>query len=98
LPDDPAPDLVIEIDITRSSLDKMAIYAAMAVREVWRYNGSEVRFFELGDLTYAQCQESGFLRGLTPADVTRFLDRARSGPRAVWLEGVREWAARQKAK
>jgi Uma2 family endonuclease len=34
---DPPPDLVIEVDITRSSLDKFPIYAALGVPEVWRY-------------------------------------------------------------
>ena len=33
---DPPPDLAIEIDFTRSSLDRMSIYAALGVPEVWR--------------------------------------------------------------
>src|SRR5436190_21291139 len=33
---DPPPDLVIEVDVSRSSLDRMAIYAALGVPEVWR--------------------------------------------------------------
>jgi Uma2 family endonuclease len=32
---DPPPDLVIEIDITSSSLDKHPIYAALGVPEIW---------------------------------------------------------------
>ena len=43
---DPPPDLVIEVDITRSSLDKLSIYAALRVPEVWRYTDGEV---EIGD-------------------------------------------------
>jgi Uma2 family endonuclease len=31
---DPPPDLVVEVDITRSSLDKFPIYAALGVPEV----------------------------------------------------------------
>ena len=34
---DPPPDLVLEIDISRSSLDRMAIYSVLGVPEVWRY-------------------------------------------------------------
>src|ERR1700674_3812031 len=33
---DPPPDLAIEVDVTRSSLDRMDIYAALKVPEVWR--------------------------------------------------------------
>jgi Uma2 family endonuclease len=36
---DPVPDLVLEIDVTSSSLDKLSIYGALAVPEIWRYNG-----------------------------------------------------------
>src|SRR4051794_35073035 len=33
---DPPPDLVIEVDVSRSSLNRMAIYATLGVPEVWR--------------------------------------------------------------
>jgi Uma2 family endonuclease len=36
---DPPPDLAVEIDITSSSLDRMAIYAALKVPEIWRFDG-----------------------------------------------------------
>ena len=32
---DPPPDLAVEVDITSSSLDQLAIYADMGVPEVW---------------------------------------------------------------
>ena len=34
----PPPDLVIEVDITRRSIDRMKMYASMGVPEVWRYD------------------------------------------------------------
>jgi Uma2 family endonuclease len=37
---DPPPDLAVEIDITRSSLDRQGIYAALQIPELWRYDGS----------------------------------------------------------
>jgi Uma2 family endonuclease len=36
---DPPPDLALEIDISTSSLDRMGIYAALGVQEVWRCDG-----------------------------------------------------------
>ena len=39
---DPPPDLAIEVDISRSSLDRMGIYAALGVPEVWRYEDGDV--------------------------------------------------------
>jgi Uma2 family endonuclease len=37
---DPPPDLALEIDITRSSLDRQGIYAALRIPEIWRYDGT----------------------------------------------------------
>lgn len=36
---DPPPDLAVEVDISRSSLNRLGIYAAIKVPEVWRYDG-----------------------------------------------------------
>ena len=36
---DPPPDLAIEIDIHSSCLDRLAIYAALGIPEVWRFDG-----------------------------------------------------------
>ena len=44
---DPAPDLAIEVDITRSSMNRMRIYAAIKVPEVWRYNRDGLVFLVL---------------------------------------------------
>ncbi|HEY9740149.1 MAG TPA: Uma2 family endonuclease, partial [Coleofasciculaceae cyanobacterium] len=35
---DPPPDLVIEIDISSSSINRLSLYAALGVPEVWRYD------------------------------------------------------------
>ena len=40
---DPPPDLVIEVDISRNSLDKFAIYADFDVPEIWTYEDDVVR-------------------------------------------------------
>jgi Uma2 family endonuclease len=47
---DPPPDLVLEIDITNTSLNKLPIYASLQVPEIWRYNGRSLQVFVL-DLT-----------------------------------------------
>jgi Uma2 family endonuclease len=40
---DPPPDLTLEIEVSRSTMDRMAIYAALRVPEVWRWNGEILR-------------------------------------------------------
>jgi len=36
---DPPPDITIEIDVKHSSLNRMNIFAAIGIPEVWRYSG-----------------------------------------------------------
>src|SRR5207245_1021857 len=45
---DPPPDLAIEVDVSYSTLDRMSIYAALRVPEVWRYGGRALTFHVLG--------------------------------------------------
>jgi Uma2 family endonuclease len=44
---DPPPDLAVEIEVSRSTLDRMAIYAALRVPEVWCSDGETLRVFQL---------------------------------------------------
>src|SRR5437016_14085752 len=39
---DPPPELVVEIEITRSAVRKFPVFAKMGVPEVWRYDGNRV--------------------------------------------------------
>src|SRR5207249_815795 len=45
---DPPPDLVVEVDITSSSLDRLGIYAALEVPEIWHYDGQAFKVLVLG--------------------------------------------------
>ncbi|MGH9851493.1 MAG: Uma2 family endonuclease, partial [Blastocatellia bacterium] len=44
---DPPPDLVIEIDITRPSLNKFPIFAGLGIAEIWRYSKGALTIFKL---------------------------------------------------
>jgi Uma2 family endonuclease len=71
---DPPPDLVIEIDLFRSALDKLGIYAALGVPEVWCWDRGTLRVFWLGpDGRYAERDECRALPRLPLADFRRFL-------------------------
>jgi Uma2 family endonuclease len=72
---DPPPDLAVEVDVTSSSLDRMAIYAALGVPEVWRLdNGRDLSFQVLqADGTYAASARSLAFPLLAAADLLPFL-------------------------
>jgi Uma2 family endonuclease len=72
---DPPPDLAMEIEVTRSALNRMAIYAAIRVPEIWRYDGQSLTFHILGaDSKYAVATHSLAFPQLTPADLLAFLN------------------------
>jgi Uma2 family endonuclease len=92
LPEDPPPDLVIEVDVTNTSLNKFAIYAEIGVQEVWRYDNQEITIFRLEEKTYRPMEDSSVLPSVTGAQLTRFLQESFDLPRPTWERRVREWA------
>ena len=38
----PPPDLVIEIEMSRSAINKLALLASIGIPEVWRYDGNRL--------------------------------------------------------
>ena len=49
LPEDPPPDLAVEVDLTHPTIDKLGIYAAIGVGEVWRWNGERLDVLRRND-------------------------------------------------
>lgn len=89
---DPPPDLAIEVDVTSSSLDRMSIYAALAIPEVWRLDAEGLSFHHLQpDSTYAKATHSQTFPFVTPADLTGFANRRiQDGDNAV-VQDFRRW-------
>ena len=55
---DPPPDLVVEIDITHTDIDKLRLYASMGVPEFWRFNGQVWRIYQLHAGQYQELDAS----------------------------------------
>lgn len=73
---DPPPDLALEIDISRSSMNRMRIYAALRIPEVWRYDENGLAFFNLnaaGKYDPAP-QSTSFPIPIAAADLQPFLN------------------------
>ena len=74
----PPPDLAIEVDVSRSSLNRLAIYAALRVPEVWRLDGDVLTFHVLdANGRYGDAAASLAFALITPADLLIFLELAR---------------------
>ncbi len=88
---DPPPDLVIEVDVTSPSLNKMPIYAALGVSEVWLYKSEKVIFYKLYGGVYQEISDSLSLPVLSSEKVTEFLQKGLTESSSKWFKEVREW-------
>ena len=91
---DPAPDLVIEIDITSSSIPKIPIFAHFGVPEVWQYDGSSLRMSKLEGNEYVSIDRSLAFPIITSRVLEDFLAKSQEWedhPRLVRF--IRDWVA-----
>jgi Uma2 family endonuclease len=89
---DPPPDLAIEIDITSSSINRFAIYAKLAVPEIWRYDGQMITIHHLIGDRYVLSDRSLALVIVSTVDLQNFLDLKRILKENALIRRVREWA------
>ncbi len=72
---DPPPDLAVEVDVTRKSLDRFPIYAALGVPEVWRYREGVLEIYQLRQGgQYENTEGSTLFPGFPVREIARFLD------------------------
>jgi len=58
---DPPPDLVVEVDISRSSLNKQPIFHSLGVPEVWRFANDELTLLVREEMQYRETTRSSML-------------------------------------
>jgi Uma2 family endonuclease len=93
---DPPPDLALEVDVSHSSLDRLAIYAALGVPEVWRLEGQNLVCHLLGsDGRYTVSPVSQAFPRLAVADVAAFLSRLGQMDENTLIRQFRAWARQQ---
>lgn len=91
---DPPPDLVVEVDITNTDINKNQLYAAMGIPEFWRYNGEILRIFTLNNGEYKECEISPLFSIVQKEDLYRFLAEAVEDE----MEAIRNFQAFLKQK
>ena len=89
---DPPPDLAIEVEISQSAVDKLAIYADLGVSEVWFYNGESLRMYmQQSDGTYEKKTRSSLLPQLTKDIIEGFLNRRHESDETTWIRSFHDW-------
>jgi hypothetical protein len=90
----PPPDVTIEVELTHSADQAMAVYARLGVPEVWRFDattGACAFWLRGGDGAYAASSTSRAIPGLTTEDVRSQLRAAEEAPVAQWFAALPRW-------
>lgn len=88
---DPPPDLAIEIDITSSSVNKFGIYSALGVFELWRYDGRDLKFYQLTEDQYVECEFSIAFPVVSVNEIRRFMEQSKTSGEIALLKLFRAW-------
>lgn len=89
---DPPPDLALEADITRSSVDKESTYAALGVPELWRWDDGALHVRVLtANGSDENAARSRALPMLPPDVVTQFVQRRLREGESRAKAAFREW-------
>jgi Uma2 family endonuclease len=89
---DPPPDLVIEIEISRGVLDRLDIYAALGVPEVWRCDGPNLTVEVLSDEgQYVESDRSPTFPEIPLAGIVEHLNQRGRTDETSIIRSFRAW-------
>jgi Uma2 family endonuclease len=95
---DPPPDLALEVDVSRSSLNRLAIYASLGVPEIWRLEGRAVVCYLLGPGgRYVTSAVSRAFPRLSVADLAPFVLARGSTDENALIRQFRVWVQQRHA-
>lgn len=90
--DDPPPDLAVEVEMSRTALDRMGIYADLGVPEVWRLSGTDLVMLRL-DVSgnYQEVDRSEIFPEIPRSVFTELLDRRFETTELKLVRDFRRW-------
>jgi Uma2 family endonuclease len=88
---DPPPDLVLEVEYSRSKIDKLQLYALMGIPEFWRYNGSILRVYRLESGQYVESSYSPTFTPISVTEIPRFIKESRNVGEITCTRNFRNW-------
>lgn len=91
LSQDPPPNLVVEIDITHTDIDKNALYAHIGVPELWRFNGKILSIYQLSQFGYQEVETSPTFTGVPKTVFYHFLEQCQVQGEAQANRNLRAW-------
>jgi Uma2 family endonuclease len=99
LPNEPPPDVLVEVSLSKSAIEKLPLYATLGITEVWRYlttAGDDVlkgklHIYHLHDSDYVEQSHSLHFPFLPADRIQQFLEQSDSMSLAAALRVLRSW-------
>lgn len=92
---DPPPDLVVEVDITHSDIDKLGLYTRLGVPEFWRYNGKILTIYQLQAKQYQPVETSPTFPWIEKTNLYQFLEDCQTKGEVQAEKDFRAWVVQQ---
>jgi Uma2 family endonuclease len=91
LKNDPPPDLAVEMDLTSSSINKMAVYAELKVPEVWIWKKGKLIINILNDTGYVESETSWAFGSFPVKELAQFMNLDSEKGENARIREFREW-------
>ncbi|MGB3405326.1 MAG: Uma2 family endonuclease [Microcoleaceae cyanobacterium] len=93
---DPPPDLVIEIDLSSSSIDKMTVYAELGILEVWRWRKGKLSINLLNEAKeYIESETSLAFESFPVKELVKFINIDSQKGENARMREFRSWVQTQ---
>lgn len=88
---DPPPDLVIEVQVSHQDVDRLALYAAMGVPEIWHWRRERISPLMLEDGKYVGTDLSLAFPAFRPTELERFLAMRHTIDETTLMLSSQDW-------
>ncbi len=86
-----APDLIVEVDITSTSQNRLAIYQDLGVREIWLYNGDNFKILQLTKGEYTEANNSLIFADIPLLEINSFMQKLGDTDYFDLIKRFRQW-------
>ena len=87
----PAPDLTIEVEVSRTAIDRFGIFETIGIPELWTVRDRKVTIFLLRENGYQTADRSLAFPAVTAADLSWMLGESFEKRSRVWARETRQF-------
>lgn len=91
---DPPPDLVIELDLTHSAINKFLIYAGLKVSEIWCYQEGKLLIYLLTATGFQESETSLAFQSFPVKELVQFMQLDPNMGENARMREFRKWVRR----